>query len=196
MDDFCFVSRKYKFHQPDQLYFISFAVVGWLDVFIRNEYRDILLESWKYCIRHKGLEIYGWCIMTSHVHLIIGSHMEPMSNIIRDMKKYTSGRLIRSIQENPRESRREWMLSFFRQAGEQNSQNKIYQFWQQDNHPVVLISIAVAYQKLEYIHANPVRAWFVEYASAYAYSSAKNYSGGKGIIDIRLPNSMVSRLKD
>jgi hypothetical protein len=88
------------------------------------------------------------------------------------------------------------MLSFFRQAGEQNSQNKIYQFWQQDNHPVVLISIAVAYQKLEYIHANPVRAGFVEYASAYAYSSAKDYSGEKGFIDIRLLNSMLSRLNN
>ena len=56
------MSSKYKFHDPDKLYFVSFAVVYWIDLFVRNEYKDILLESWRYCQSHKGLELYGWCI--------------------------------------------------------------------------------------------------------------------------------------
>jgi len=54
------MSRNYKSHNPKGLYLISFAVVGWLDVFIRTEYKDILLESLKFCQKNKGLEIHAW----------------------------------------------------------------------------------------------------------------------------------------
>lgn len=67
------MSTKYKFHDQERLYFITFAVVGWIDLFVRNEYRQILLDSWKYCRENKGLQIFGWCIMSSHVHMIIGT---------------------------------------------------------------------------------------------------------------------------
>jgi putative transposase len=72
------MSRKYKFGNSSKQYFISFAVVNWIDVFIRNEYKEILLDSWQYCQREKDLEIYGWCIMTSHVHMIIVSKGRPL----------------------------------------------------------------------------------------------------------------------
>ena len=80
------MSRKYKFRDNSKRYFISFSVVYWIDVFIRNEYKEILLDSWRYCIQHKELEIYDWCIMTSHVHMIIGSNGGSLADIIRDMK--------------------------------------------------------------------------------------------------------------
>jgi REP element-mobilizing transposase RayT len=64
------MSRKHKFLNPEGLYFVSFAVVYWLDVFTRNEYKDILVENLKYCQENKGMEIIAWCIMTNHVHLI------------------------------------------------------------------------------------------------------------------------------
>src|SRR5690606_10171328 len=67
------VSTKYKIRDQEQLYFVSFATVYWLDLFVRNEYRELLLESLRYCQKEKGLEVYAWCIMTSHVHLIIGT---------------------------------------------------------------------------------------------------------------------------
>ena len=69
------------------MYFVSFAVVYWIDLFIRNEYKNILLESWKYCQSKKGLDLYAWIIMSSHVHLIIGSHENKLEDIMRDMKK-------------------------------------------------------------------------------------------------------------
>ncbi|RYF09246.1 MAG: transposase, partial [Flavobacteriales bacterium] len=87
------MSTKYKIRDQEQLYFISFAVVYWLDVFVRNEYREVLLDSLGYCQRNKGLEIYGWCIMTSHVHLIIGTTDKRMEDILRDFKSHTSGQL-------------------------------------------------------------------------------------------------------
>jgi len=64
------MSRKYKFDNPEGVYFISFATVGWIDVFTRPIYKDILIESLSYCQKEKGLELFAWCIMTNHVHLI------------------------------------------------------------------------------------------------------------------------------
>ena len=55
------MSRNYKFHNPQGVYFVNFAVVEWIDVFTRNEYKDILLESLRYCQQEKGMEIYAWC---------------------------------------------------------------------------------------------------------------------------------------
>ena len=101
------MSRKYKFHNPEGLYFVSFATVYWIDVFIRNEYKNVLIESWKYCQKNKGLNIHAWVLMTSHVHMIISSQAGKPEDIMRDMKSFTSNRLKKEISENPKESRKE-----------------------------------------------------------------------------------------
>ena len=78
------------------------------------------------------------------------------------------------------------MIWIFKSRGEKNSNNKSYQFWQQDNHPIELVDSEMFKQKLEYIHNNPVKAEFVEKPENYKYSSAVNYAGEKGVIDIEL----------
>jgi putative transposase len=60
--------------------------------------------------KKRGLEIYGWCIMTSHVHMIIGSSQDKMEDIVRDMKKHTSLELKGAIKNNVHESRKEWII--------------------------------------------------------------------------------------
>jgi len=83
------MSTKYKFHNPEGIYFVSFAVQGWVDVFTRNEYKNILVENLEYCQKNKGLEIYAWCIMSNHVHLIAGAKEGfLLQDIIRDFKKF------------------------------------------------------------------------------------------------------------
>ena len=180
------MSRKYKFRDNDKLYFVSFAVVYWIDVFIRNEYRQVLLDSLTYCIEKKGLEVYGYCIMTSHVHLIIGSLRQPLPDIMRDFKSHTSTQLRKAIKENPQESRREWMLWMMERAGKSNSNNRDFQFWQQHNHPIELFNKELMQQKLDYIHQNPIEAGFVYKPEEYTYSSARDYAG-----DISLPGLLL-----
>lgn len=180
------MSRKYKFRDQHKLYFVSFPVVYWVDVFIRDEYRQVLLESMSYCTKYKGLEVYAYCIMTSHVHLIIGSQQEPLQNILRDFKSYTSTQLRKAIQDNPQESRKEWMLWLMQRAGKKNGNNNDFQFWQQHNHPIELNTNFLLQQKLDYIHQNPVKAGFVNSPEAYTYSSAAAYAGGPGLLDIML----------
>ena len=178
------MSRKYKFKDNEKLYFISFSVVYWIDVFIRNEYKYELIDSWKYCIGNKGLEVYGWCIMTSHVHMIIGSHKDKLEGIVRDMKSFTSTQLRKAIKEHPEESRKDWMLWLMERAGKKNSNNNDFQFWQQHNHPIELSTNEMMQQRLDYIHNNPVEAGFVENPDEWIFSSARDYSGSKGLLDI------------
>jgi putative transposase len=178
------MSRKYKFGDNDKLYFISYSVVFWIDLFIRNTYKDIVLDSWKYCQQHKGLEIYSWVIMTSHVHLIIGTNKNPIDAIVRDMKSHTSTQLRNAITNYAGESRKEWMLEMMEKAGKENSNNKDWQLWQQHNKPIELINSEIFYQKMDYIHHNPVEAGFVENEEDWLYSSARNFYGKKGLIEL------------
>jgi REP element-mobilizing transposase RayT len=162
--------------------------VEWVDVFTRKEYRDILLDSIRYCQKGKGLILYAWYLMSNHVHLVVSAVNNDTSDILRDFKKFTSKQIIKAIEENPVESRKEWMLKIFKDAGEQNSRNKYFQFWRQDNQPKELYSERFTSQKLAYIHNNPVEAGIVDKAEEYLYSSARDYYNGKncGLLKLEL----------
>ena len=170
------MSRKYKFHEKEGAYFVSFATVNWIDVFTRDLYFSIMTESLDYCRKNKGMEIYGYCIMPSHVHLIFRSALGDPSGLMRDLKGFTSRKIMKTIQDNPQESRREWLLWMFERAGKKNSNVKEKQFWQQNNQPIEIWSLKVFEQKLSYIHNNPVEVGFVTDPTDWKYSSARNYS--------------------
>lgn len=180
------MSEKYKFYDKEDLYFVTFTVVDWIDVFTKNIYREVLLDSWQYCMKEKGLVVHAWCIMTNHVHMIISSRGDELSTIMRDMKSHTSTTLRKLITESREESRKEWMLHMMNMKGEHNSNNKNFQFWQQHNHPILLDSNYLMEQKLDYIHHNPVKAGFVEKPEDYLYSSARDYCGEKRRLNIEL----------
>ncbi len=168
-------SDGYKIRNKEGVYFITIAVVEWVDVFTRKEYRDIVKESLKHCQEVKGLVLFSWCLMSNHIHFIAKAKEENLSDILRDFKKYTSKAIVKAISENKKESRRDWMLSIFKKAGEQNSRNTNYQFWRQDNHPIELYSELFMQQRLDYIHNNPVEAGIVSKPEDYLYSSAIDY---------------------
>jgi putative transposase len=178
------MSRKYKFYDKEGLYFVSFAVVYWIDVFTRESYFNQIIESLDYCRKNKGMEIYAWCIMPSHVHLIFRAKANNPGILLKEFKAFTSKNIQKAIAENPQESRKEWLLWMMERAGVKNSNVKHRQFWQQHNQPVALWSSAVIDQKVNYIHNNPVEAGFVTEAHYWKYSSALDYSGGKGLLEM------------
>ena len=142
------MSRNYKFHNPEGLYFVSFAVVEWLDVFTRKEYKDILLESLAYCQKEKGMEVFAWCIMTNHVHLVFRSiGKDKPEKLLGDFKRFTSKKLVSAIKENSRESRREFLLQCFQLEAQKSSNVNNYQFWRHDNKPIELWSNRVIEEK-------------------------------------------------
>jgi len=117
------MSEKYKTHS-DGLYFVNFSVVGWIDVFTRSEYQKILIDSIGYCQKNKNLKIYCYRIMPSHVHFITYSENAELSGILRDMKAFTAKQLLKAIEENPKESRKEWMLKQVEYYGKISSQKQ------------------------------------------------------------------------
>ena len=174
---------KHKFSNPEGIYFITFSVIGWIDIFTRNRYREIFVESLNYCIQNKGLTVYIWVLMSNHVHLVAKAEKGNLSDIMRDLKRHTSKSILKNINEVG-ESRSKWMLFLFKEAGARNSNNKDFQFWQQDNHPVELSSNEMIDQKIEYIHQNPVTNGMVSSPEHYVYSSAIDYCGEKGLVKI------------
>jgi putative transposase len=184
------MSRKYRFGDQDHLHFVTFTTINWIDVFIREQYRQVLIDSVKYCQNNKGLEVYGYCLMTSHFHMIMGRNsFNTQEGIVRDLKSHTSGCMHDILERTDivHESRREWLLWMMKRAGTINTNNNGFQFWQQHNNPIEIWTPAVFDQKLDYIHLNPVESGFVSQPEDWRYSSAVNYSGRKGVIDILYP---------
>lgn len=153
-------------------YFVTLTVEGWVDVFTRRELVDELVKNLQYCQKHKGLVIYAYVIMPSHVHMIVRREGGPLSDWLRDFKAFTAKQLLSLIATGIGESRREWMLPFFRQQASGKAQNKDYAFWRKDSHPIELWSGPVTEQKIRYIHQNPVEQGIVTEAHHYRLSSA------------------------
>jgi putative transposase len=121
------------------------------------------------------MELYGYCLIPNHVHLIFRSSLGDPSGLMRDFKGYTSRKMLKIIEENAQESGKEWMLWMFERAGIKNSNVKHRQFWQQNNMPIEIWSFKVFEQKLNYIHNNSVETGFVVDPIDWKYSSARNY---------------------
>ena len=120
------MARKYAIRDQEQFYFVTFTVIHWIDLFIRDEYRQIFVDSVTYCPRNKGLLVGAWCIMSSHVHMIIGTDgQNKLEDIIRDLKSFTSRSIRKEIESLPVESRKEWMLRAMIKAGTAKSNNKV-----------------------------------------------------------------------
>ena len=171
------MGESYTIRDQQAIYFVTFTIVDWVDVFTRKIYKDICIESLDYCRKSKGLKIYGYVIMSNHIHLILQSETQPLSDIIRDFKKFTAKKMLLYIETSNQESRKEWMLNKFEFNAKKNLRNSKYQVWTHDNHAEELLTTKFIQQKLNYIHQNPIRAGIVQNDFEYLYSSARNYAG-------------------
>ncbi len=152
------------------VYFVTFTVHQWVDVFTRPIYVDGLMESLIYCQKHKGLEVFAWVVMSNHLHLIVRAKNGDLSDIIRDFKKFTAKSIYKAIEDNPKESRKDWLLKVLSHEG------RIW-FWQEGYHGEEIFSMDFYHTKVNYIHMNPVRAGIVEKEEEYTNSSAGEFYG-------------------
>ncbi len=130
------------------------------------------------------MELYAYCFMPSHIHLIFRSADEKPMELLRDFKRHTAKNILFAIENNPVESRKEWMLWMFKRAGNKKGNIATYQFWQHHNNPIELWSPDVIKQKLDYIHKNPVLSGFVTEPTHWKYSSARNFAGDNTVLEI------------
>ena len=178
------MGEAYQIQNQDGVYFLTFQVVGWADVFSRKIYRDILLESLKYCRESKGMLLYAYVIMTNHMHAIMQSGNGDLSELVRDFKKFTSKRILKEIRVNKEESRKKWLEMIFSYHAKFNKRVEERQLWTHENHAVELDDNEMKDSRLDYIHNNPVVAGWVENPYDYLYSSARNYANMWSLIEI------------
>jgi REP element-mobilizing transposase RayT len=176
---------SYQIHDQEGCYFLTFQVINWVDIFSRQTYRDIVVDSFNFCSTNKGLQVHAWVIMTNYVHTILSSKTGKLSDTVRDLKRHTATKIIDAIEQEP-ESRKDWMLFQFNKAATLHKRNKEFQFWTHENHAVYLDPHMpdMFDSRRHYIHQNPVRAGWVRAAEDYVYSSAIDFAGGKGLVHI------------
>jgi len=192
------MSDKYKIRDNDKAYFVTTTTVGWIDVFTRKEQKLLIIDSLKYCQENKGLVIFAYCLMPSHLHMICKAddsflptdRIPNLSDILRDFKTFTSKKIIQQIQDEP-ESRREWMLEYFTKACNHLKRKQKYKVWQDGNQAKEIYSNSFLHEKLNYIHRNPIEDLIVEQPEEYLFSSARNYAGLESYLDIVLLDSKL-----
>ena len=180
------MSTKYKATTTEEAFFITITTVGWIDVFTRLNQKHSIIHALKYCQQKKGLEIYAYCIMSSHIHLLCkATEGFILSDVIRDFKKFASKKIIQLIQNEP-ESRREWMLDYFEKACKHLKRKQQYKVWQNGYHAEIVESNWFIKQKVNYIHNNPVMEKIVTSPEDYYFSSARNYAELDNDLDVIL----------
>ena len=177
------MSEKYKAFDPGYSYFITLTLVEWQNLLHIPLYAEIIIDSIRFCQQKKGLELFGYVIMPSHIHLIARSEETPIGDVVRDLKKYTANQITERLAKDLEHKS---MLKVFAEAASQIKRNSRYKVWQDGFHPEVIMSNRFFYQKLKYIHDNPVEAGLVASAELYPYSSARNYAKLDYVLEIIL----------
>ena len=184
------MSTNYRITDSTIPHFLTLTLVEWVDLFTREKYRQIIIDSLKFSIREKGLVLHAYVIMSNHVHLIASVKCDnlDLSNIIRDLKRFTAKEIYNLLKEDKSESRREWLMQTFDKQGELSSSNKNFKIWRHENHPVILDRNSIVDERVKYVHENPVIAGICYRAEDYVYSSASQYAGMQGLLDIEFIN--------
>jgi putative transposase len=133
----------------------------------------------------KGLIVHAWCIMSSHLHLIISCKKNKLEDVIRDFKTYTNKAIIKELEQG-NDRRKEWVLDLFRHKAVAIKRVEHYKVWQDGNHPVQLDTKKMLEDRLNYLHQNPVKQGIVEREEDYVYSSAKDYAREVGLLELEM----------
>ncbi|MEW6658487.1 MAG: transposase [Thermodesulfobacteriota bacterium] len=171
---------RYKIVEVEAPQFITCTIVGWLPVFTREKYLEIITTSLNFCRQQKGLRLHAYVILDNHLHLVVSG--DDLSQVMRDFKRHTA----KEIQEVARQDNKQWLLKqfeFFKGAQKVKSRHQV---WQEGFHPQAIIGEEMLRQKIEYIHYNPVRVGLVDRPEDWRYSSAREYLGQDGVLEIDL----------
>jgi len=168
---------RYKIVDPTLPHFVTCTVLHWVPVFTRPVTVDIILDSLRF-LSKEGLKVYAYVILENHLHLVVQS--EQLDRDMARFKSYTSRRLIQYLPEYNVSQVLE-QLAFYKKA---HKNDRAYQFWQEGLHPEWVQNDAMMRQKVDYIHANPVKRGYVDKAEHWRYSSARDYLGNEGLLEV------------
>jgi REP element-mobilizing transposase RayT len=168
---------RYKIIQQDSPHFITLTVLHWIPVFTRPATVEIILDSLNFLMK-EGLKVHAYVILENHLHLVVQS--KQLSKDVARLKSYTAKALISYLTDHKVKTILD-QLAFYKKA---HKVDRAYQFWQEGMHPELIQSEVMMHQKIEYIHLNPVKRGYVDQAKHWRYSSARDYEGETGLLEI------------
>ena len=174
----CIPRSRYRVLQNPSPHFMTATINHWLPLFTRPVTVNIVLDSWRFLQRESGFQLYGYVILENHLHLIAAS-----ADLSRDMqrfKAYTAKQIIGHLQQSG-SARVLELLALLKRPHKTESE---YQVWEEGSHPRLIETEAVMRQKLDYIHQNPVKRGYVDLPEHWRYSSARNYAGLEGLVEV------------
>jgi REP element-mobilizing transposase RayT len=143
----------------DKIYFLTLTIYNWYYIFDRHNRFEILVKNLLFCQQEKNLEIFGFVFMLNHLHLLVRA--PDLIGIVRNFKSFTSKEFKKNIIVTEPN-----VLKLF------ETENEKFNFWQKTNFPRQIESEKFFFQKLNYIHNNPVRKKYVASPEHWLFSSA------------------------
>ncbi len=169
---------RYRFLGNDAPCCMTMTINRWRPVFTRPATVAVILDSWRYLQTHHAFRLHGYVILENHLHLI--ARAPELDRDVRRFKSFTARRLI-AVLEDAGARRLLSMLRLFKGEGKLES---TYQVWEEGSHPQRIEQEAVMRQKLDYLHYNPVRRGYVDLPEHWRWSSARNYLGQSGLVEV------------
>jgi len=171
---------RYRIFENEREYpcFMTCTVVGWLPVFTRPQTVEIVLNSWRHLQEHNQFQLLGYVILENHLHVI--ARAPELSRAMQSFKSYTARQILDYLDEQGART----LLNQFARLKLSHKKDSQYQLWQEGSKPKQIRTDSVMWQKLEYVHFNPVKRGYVDEPVHWRYSSARNYAGQPGLIDV------------
>jgi len=169
-----------SFHDPTHLYFITASIIEWKHLFITPKYVNIPLNSLAWLQEQKRILLFAFVIMPSHLHVILKPISDTIGAIVQQFGSFTAHQILKQLKA---ENRKDLLNTFQRHKRDPRHEHSIWQDIQAKN----IYAPDFLWQKMEYIHQNPIaKDWqLVENRADYLYSSAGYYDyGRKPIIEI------------
>ncbi len=154
------------------------TILNWLPIFTRKESVEILLDSLKYLQKKENLKLYAYVILENHIHLIVQS--DDVAKSMRHFKSFTAKALLNLLQKENAQT----LLKQFQFYKKSHKSDKTYQLWQEGYQPKLIQTDTMMLSKIQYIHENPVKRGYVDDAIHWRYSSARDYEGVSGLIEV------------
>jgi putative transposase len=169
---------RYRIFDTAKPHFMTVTVNGWLPVFTKPETVVIVLESWRYLIKNDSFLLYAYVILENHIHLIASA--PDLANVMKRFKMFTARKIIDLLKERNSAT----LLRHFQALKRDHKTQSDYQLWEEGFHPQEITVDEMMRQKVEYIHLNPVKRGYVDDPTHWRSSSARNYAGQPGLIDV------------
>lgn len=153
--------------------FFTATILEWKHLLKPDKYKQIITNSLSFLVKEKKVQVFGFVIMNNHIHIIwrIANNYQ-LSEIQHSFMKFTAQMILKDLRNNHQD-----ILSLFYVG----AKDRKYQIWERNPLSIEIHSNEVMFQKLNYIHNNPVKANLCATPEIYTYSSASLYSNNETV---------------